>query len=170
MPDWTGSVISAGIIAFIFNVLLTHYKDYNNRKIQVATLKKALKTELETLLKIYEPRKIKPEPPHDGVDIKVISLQSKYTTVFAENASKIGMLDESIAQSVVLAYTRLSALMDTLRVYSRRWEDKIANQRHGNPKYQGIYDNDVLSCHMISYIEQEITLNAVNDAIERLGR
>ncbi|WP_029541039.1 hypothetical protein [Selenomonas sp. AB3002] len=170
MPDWTGSVVSAGILTFILNVLHTKYKAHNERKRQVTAIKKALKTELETLLKIYEPRKIKPEPPHDGVDIKVISLQSKYTTVFSENASKIGMLDENTIQSVVVAYTRLSALMDTLRVYSRRWEDKIANQRHGDNKCQDIYDKDVLSCHMISYIEQEITVNAINDAIERLGR
>lgn len=167
--DLTNVVIPV-ILSSITAFLTTLWFNHNKKKEEINCLRTAIKTELDTLLKIYEPRKIKPHPPKDGYDISIASLQSKYTTVFTENSSKIGMLDENTAQAVVVAYTRLSALMDTLRVYSKRWADKIANERHGDPKNQEIYDKDVLSCYMIAYVEQEITLNAVNDAIEKLSK
>jgi hypothetical protein len=80
------------------------------------------------------------------------------------------MMDKETAESVVIAYTHIAALMDTLRVYGRTWENRIANQRHGNMQWDSYYQLDVNICHSFAYAEQEETLRAVEKAIQKLSK
>jgi len=142
----------------------------DNRVNEIISLKKALKAELQTLVSLYYPRKVPPTPPQNGDEIKAASLYSNYTTVYSKNANKLGMMDKETAESVVIAYTHIAALMDTLRVYGRTWENRIANQRHGNMQWDSYYQLDVNICHSFAYAEQEETLRAVEKAIQQLSK
>jgi len=142
----------------------------DNRVNEIISLKKALKAELQTLVSLYYPRKVPPTPPQNGDEIKAASLYSNYTTVYSKNANKLGMMDKETAESVVIAYTHIAALMDTLRVYGRTWENRIANQRHGNMQWDSYYQLDVNICHSFAYTEQEETLRAVEKAIQQLSK
>ena len=158
------------LVTNLWNYLDGKNKQQEKEKHQLNCLKKAFKTELQTLVSIYYERKVSSTPPKNGDEIHIVSLKSDYTTVYSKNCDKIGMLDEDTAEVVVIAYTHLSALMDTLRVYSKRWESKIHNERYGSKEWQYIYDIDVKNCHSIAYKEQEVTLKAINDAIEKLSK
>jgi hypothetical protein len=159
------SLISGGIA-----YLTTTWLNRNKRQDEISCLKKALKAELQTLVSLYYPRKVPPTPPQNGDEIKAASLYSNYTTVYSKNANKLGMMNKETAESVVIAYTHIAALMDTLRVYGRTWENRIANQRHGNMQWDSYYQLDVNICHSFAYAEQEETLRAVEKAIQQLSK
>ena len=161
------------LLSYIFPGLLAYVvalrTSANNRKEEIISLRKALRTELLTLQSIYYVRKIPSTPPNDGNEIKTACIQSNYTTVYSKNADKIGLLSPDTAESVVIAYTHIATLIDTLRVYSQRWEDMIRNERYGDEKWQWIFQKDVIEAHKVAYETQEITLKAVDDAIKKLS-
>lgn len=157
----------ATIVGVIVGFLLGEIKDWRKSKTDIGCVKLALKVELETLLKIYEPLKILSAPPHNGDDIKIVRLNSDYTAVYTNNADKLGTLGADVAQPVVIAYTNIAALIDCLTVYAYRWEHMIANQRTGSDVRADF--TDVVSAHTAAYIQQEITLSVVRIAIEKLS-
>lgn len=158
------------VVTNLWNYIDNKSRKERNQQERLNCLKKALRTELQTLVSIYHERKIPQTKPKDGDEIHIALLNSEYTTVYAKNCDKIGSLDKETAEAVVIAYTYLAALMDTLRVYSKRWEDMVHNIRHGSKEWQPIYRKDVDNCHAIAYKEQEDALKAIYNAIEKLSK
>lgn len=157
------------IITSIRDYFINKSKQKDDRDHEIQCLKLALKTELQTMQAIYYQLKISDEPPKDGDDIKVISLQSNYTTIYEKNADKIGMLEPDTAKAVVIAYTHIAAFMDTLRVYGQRWEGMIAYERTGQKAYWEYYRNDINRCFEFVHESQERTRGVITDAIDKLS-
>ena len=157
------------ILSSIIAVLTTLWINRNKKKDDIKCLKRALKAELQTLQTLYYQLKISDTPPKNGDDIKIVSIQSNYTTVYEKNADKIGMLEPETAEAVVIAYTHIAAFIDSLRVYGQRWENMIAYERTDNSKYWEYYKSDVDRSFELIHQSQETTLIVVNNAIEMLS-
>ena len=163
------NVIISVVLSSITALLTTLWLNYSKKKDETNSLKLALKTELQTIQTLYYQLKLSNEPPKNGDDIKVISLKSKYTTVYTNNADKIGLLNPEVAKAVVLAYTYVSAFIDTLRVHRQRWEDMIKYQRTGQNQYMEYYLKDVKRCYDFAMTEEEIVRGDIAKAIDKLN-
>lgn len=149
------------VLPFALNCIWNKRQEKNRQLQAKESLRHAICTEMITLRNIYEPMKLHNKTPESGDDIHVVSLSQSYTIVFDSNADKLGTLDDSESITIITAYIKIKALMDTLLVYSARWEQYI----HGKcPK------NDVISIHKETYQLQQETLSAIDDAINVLQK
>ena len=162
-------IITSVISAIVINLISYKVQQCDKNKGEIKSLKLALKTELQTLQAIYYQLKISDNPPKNGDDIKVISLQSQYTTVYERNAGRIGMLEPDVAEAVVTAYVYVDAFMDTLRVYGQRWEAMIAYERAGKKTYWEYYRSDINRCFLSIHESQEKTREVISRAIDKLS-
>lgn len=161
------------LLTFIITSIRDYFMDKSKQKAneqhQIDCLKLALKKELQTIQALYYQLKLSDEPPKDGDDIKIISLQSHYTTVYEKNADKIGMLEPETAEAIVTAYTYIAAFMDTLRVYGQRWEAMIAYERTDQKAYWEYYMNDVKRCYTFAMDEEKVARDVIANAIDKLS-
>ena len=155
----TENLTIALLISAISGILVAVITPFYERWIQRKRLKKALRTELEVLKMVYEPLKVKAEPPEDGSDIRVNSLTQQYTAVYDGNTDKLGMFKPKTASSIIEAYTRIHALMDTLLVYADVWYGYC----HGTEKRATV---DLL--HKISLRYQEEAISSMEFALRKL--
>lgn len=61
------------------------------------------------------------------------SLHQNYTIVYDTNAGRIGSLDKKTAAAVVLAYTHLKELVDTINAYLDTCQKYINSNERGTP-------------------------------------
>lgn len=160
------SPLASAIFTVACSIIARLCFDYRATIAKRDSIKSALAAELTALLQTYLPLSISVNPPQADSDVKVISLSANYTTVYANNAEKLGLLDKQVSKSVVIAYTNIAALMDTLKIYAQRWECMVAAERDSRPL--AIYWQDVNECHRLAYEQQIKTLQAINEAIEKL--
>ena len=161
------TAFATAVMSTFFNVIKDVSFIHKNQKTETARVKLAIATELQAILDLYEPIKLKKSPPTSGDDIKVIRINSDYNTVYRNNADKLGLMDKNVVKTVVTAYTLMNAFIDTLSVLAYRWESMVAAQRAGQDTT--IYFEDVQTCHEIAYEQQETTLTAINNAITALN-
>lgn len=170
------SIVITALVSTMFAFIANYWREKHflevKRQASRQRLVAALKTELETLLEIYEPLRISAEPPKDGPDIKVSYLTStNYTIVYANNTGNIGLLTPPTIKAIVTAYTNIAALMDGLTVYSARWEKLISSQRDGlAPDVIEASKRDVDATHDEVFRQQEKTLAAVHLALSCLEK
>ncbi len=167
--------ITAAIISAAVSFGVQYYFRQIDKQAQYNSLIKSLHTELITLKKIYTPLRIGPDYESGNTGINIASITLNYTTVYANNADKLGMLDDETAAAVVEAYTRISSLLDTWLCYSKVYE-KLVDYEHSaqrsdtfSPELANRYYQDVQRNHAITFEIQENTLQAVDRAMKLLN-
>ena len=162
----------SGLISLLVAIASKLIENQFSLRSRRKSLIQSLRTELETLLTIYEPLRI--GEVFNWGEINIASITRNYTTVYANNADKLGLLSPATSQAVVDAYTRISSLLDTWVCYSKIYDNVIQYQRANyqsetfNPELHKLYVNDVMTNHDITYYMQETTIQAVRTAIECL--
>lgn len=112
----------------------TSYWHIRDEKKQKASLRASLRVELSTLLAACKELSQSPEDYYNQKEEKSApSLHQNYTIVYDTNAGRIGSLGEKTAVAVVLAYTHLKELIDTLNAYLDTCQKYINANERGTP-------------------------------------
>ena len=124
-------VIASAATAYFLRKNDNHNRNEDNKQ-QTANIAKALYSEIETLMTIYKRLELNQEPPKNGTDIKIASIQHNYLTVYENNLDKIGLFNTDDIQKIIELYTYIKALLDSHLHVADFWEKYAQYTRSEN--------------------------------------
>ena len=128
------SYLFSGMVGAGLTLCATSYWRIRDERKQKASLCASLRMELSTVLLECQKISESPEEYYNSQKEKSApSLHQNYTIVYDTNAGRIGSLDKKTAAAVVLAYTHLKELVDTINSYLDTCQKYITSNERGTP-------------------------------------